>query len=94
MKVRHVSGEYSRLGFKSYEQGWEEFQGTAKDIVWLDEEPSMEIYTECLIRTMTTDGLVMLTFTPKHGWTDVVQSFLKENQVLYEEMRQKVDVGE
>jgi len=28
----------------------------------LDEEPTVDIYTECVMRTMTTNGLVMCTF--------------------------------
>jgi phage terminase large subunit-like protein len=36
----------------------------------------MDIYTECLLRTMTTDGLIMVTFTPLNGRTPLVASFL------------------
>ena len=36
----------------------------------------MDVYGECLVRTMTTDGIVMLTFTPLAGMSDVVISFL------------------
>ena len=38
----------------------------------LDEEPGLDIYTECLLRTMTNNGMVMLTFTPLLGMSDVV----------------------
>jgi phage terminase large subunit-like protein len=74
--VRHISGGVSILTLKSYEQGRESFQGTAKDVIWLDEEPPEDIYTECLLRTMTTGGIVMLTFTPLSGLSDVVLTFL------------------
>lgn len=74
--VRHVSGGISRLGFKSYDQGRKAFQGTEQDVVWMDEEPPMAVYQECLLRTMTTDGLLILTFTPLEGLSEVVLAFL------------------
>ena len=74
--VRHVSGGRSELGLKSYDQSRLAFQGTKKHFIWLDEECPMEIYTECLVRTVNTDGMIILTFTPLQGLTDVVRSFL------------------
>lgn len=74
--VRHVSGGWSELGLKSYDQGRVAFQGTEKDLVWLDEEPPMDVYSECVIRTMTTQGHMLLTFTPLLGLSEVVMSFL------------------
>jgi len=62
--------------FKSYDQGREAFQGTEQDGIWLDEEPPEDVYTECLLRTMTNNGLVMLTFTPLRGMSSVVLAFL------------------
>ena len=76
IKVRHVSGGWSTLGFKSYQQGRGSFEGTAQHGIWLDEEPPMDIYGECIIRTATTNGLVLLTFTPLEGMSEVVMSFL------------------
>ena len=38
----------------------------------------MSIYSECLLRTMTTDGIVMLTFTPLLGLSDVALKFLPD----------------
>jgi phage terminase large subunit-like protein len=74
--VKHPSGGVSVVQFKSYDQGREAFQGTEQDGIWLDEEPPESVYTECLLRTMTNNGLVMLTFTPLRGMSDVVLSFL------------------
>lgn len=74
--VKHVSGGHSRLVFKSYDQRRESFQGTEQDGIWLDEEPPLDIYTECLLRTMTNDGMVLLTFTPLQGMSEVVLQFL------------------
>lgn len=77
VQIRHKSGEWSTLGIKSYQQGRGSFEGTEKDGVWLDEEPPLDIYTECLVRTMTTNGLVMITFTPLEGMSETVMSFLE-----------------
>lgn len=74
--VRHVSGGWSTLGLKSYQQGRGSFEGTEQDGIWLDEEPPLDVYVECLIRTMTTNGLMLLTFTPLEGLSEVVLSFL------------------
>lgn len=79
--VRHVSGGYSRVHLKVYEQGWEKFQGVRVDYVWLDEEPPhFRIYTECLTRTQAAEqGRLCLTFTPLRGETEIVQHF-KESE--------------
>jgi len=74
--IRHASGGVSTLGLKSYQQGRGAFEGTEQDLVWLDEEPPLDVYVECLVRTMTTGGLVLVTFTPLEGMSDVVLSFL------------------
>lgn len=65
--IKHVSGGESLLQFQSYDQGREKFQATARHFVLLDEEPPLEIYLECLLRTMTTGGLILSTFTPLKG---------------------------
>lgn len=75
--IKHATGGWSQLGFKSYEQGRKVFQGTERHVVWLDEESPMDVYGECLIRTATTDGIVILTFTPLLGMSEVVRSFLR-----------------
>jgi len=74
--VKHISGATSILSLKSYAEGRKSFQGTARDVVWLDEEPPLDVYSECLIRTMTCDGVVLCTFTPLSGMSEVVMSFL------------------
>ena len=76
IKVRHKLGGWSELGLKSYQQGRGSFEGTARHLIWFDEEPPLDVYGEALIRTATTKGLIMLTFTPLEGLSDVVQSFL------------------
>ncbi len=80
--VNHVSGGVSVLTFKSYETGRESFQGTEQDVIWLDEESDLSIYTECLLRTMTNSGICYLTFTPLRGLSDVVLSFIPDGNMV------------
>lgn len=77
--VKHASGGHSRLYFKRYEQGREKWQGETLDVVWFDEEPPADIYTEGLTRTNATGGMVYMTFTPLLGMSDVVMRFLQED---------------
>lgn len=76
--VKHSTGENSTVGFKSYDQGREKWQGETLDLVWFDEEPPLDIYTEGLTRTNATGGMVYLTFTPLLGMSDVVHMFIEE----------------
>lgn len=76
VRVKHVTGGWSVLGIKSYQQGRGAFEGTEQEVIWLDEEPPEDIYGECLIRTATTNGLVLITFTPLEGLSKVVLQFL------------------
>ena len=79
-RVRHVSGGISQCILKTYEQGWRKWQGTEPDVIWLDEEPDMSsdqkpIFTEALTRLLTSHGIMMVTFTPLLGQTDLVIHF-------------------
>jgi phage terminase large subunit-like protein len=76
--VRHKTGENSIISFKAYEQGFEKFMGEAVDVVWLDEEPRHEIFSQCITRTADTDGIVYMTFTPEKGMTNVVSNFMND----------------
>jgi phage terminase large subunit-like protein len=75
VKIKHASGGWSTLGLKSYEQGRGSFEGTSQHVIWLDEEAPIDVYGECLIRLMTTQGIMMVTFTPLMGITETVQQF-------------------
>lgn len=59
----------STIGFKSVDAGWEKFQGTAKDLIWFDEEPKWDVYQECLMRIVDKRGSIIGTMTPLHGMT-------------------------
>lgn len=75
-KVKHISGGWSTIVFKSYEQGWRKWQGTAPDYIWMDEEPDdFKIYTEARTRIITSDGTMWTTFTPLSGQTELVDHF-------------------
>jgi phage terminase large subunit-like protein len=78
VSVKHVSGRFSTLQFKSYERGREKWQGTALEVIWMDEECPLEIYTEALTRTNETGGVIYMTFTPLLGYSEVVRRFLGE----------------
>lgn len=79
--VKHKSGNVSVLKFKSYQEGRLSFQGDGIHFGWMDEECPEEIYDETLTRTMTTNGSVILTFTPLEGLTPTVLRFLPGGQM-------------
>ena len=39
-------------------------------------EPDIDCYEEALMRTMTTNGIVMITFTPLAGMSEVIMGFM------------------
>lgn len=82
IQVRHVSGGWSLIGFKNYEQPLQAFFGEALDWAWMDEECPDEIYNETLIRTMTTNGIVFNTFTPLKGLTPMVVRYSEKADFL------------
>lgn len=74
--VRHKSGGLSLCTMKTYEQGWQKWQGTAPHVVWDDEEPDdYMIYSESQTRILSSHGILLVTFTPLRGVTDLVQHF-------------------
>jgi phage terminase large subunit-like protein len=74
--IRHISGGFSRLIFKSYEEGWEAFESDVVHVVHLDEEPDMKIYAGSVMRTITTNGLVYITVTPLKGLSGIQRAFI------------------
>lgn len=85
--ISHISGETSELVLKSYEQRRKAFEGTEQDVILLDEEPPLDIYSECQTRTMDVSGgrresgIIMLTFTPLQGITDTVLQFMPDGKI-------------
>lgn len=87
-KVRHITGGVSTCVLKTYEQGWRKWQGTAPDGVWMDEEPEDnevqgKIRTEATTRLATTNGVLMVTFTPLLGQTALVMHFQNAGPGVY-----------
>lgn len=80
VKVRHKTGGVSLLFFKSYEKGRAKWQGETLDMVWFDEEPPPDIYSEG--KTRTNKGQLgqrtMLTYTPLLGMTDISHGFYQK----------------
>lgn len=79
--VKHYTNDffdgYSHLEFKAYEQSEDSFMGQGIHIAHMDEEPNnSKLYGQILTRTMTTNGMVMSTFTPEYGLSEVVLRFL------------------
>jgi phage terminase large subunit-like protein len=91
--VRHASGGNSILNLKTYEQGRSSFEGTAKHVIWCDEEPPMDCYTEMLYRTVTTRGIVFTTFTPLQGMSDVVKSFMEPEKEESKQYKWYIQAG-
>lgn len=73
-----VQAGESLLGFKSYDQGREKFQGETLDFGWCDEEPPADVYVEFLTRLAVSRGPMLVTFTPLKGMSEVVLRFLQE----------------
>ena len=83
-QVKHSSGGFSTCNLKTYEQGWQKWQGTAPHVVWDDEEPDdYMIYSESQTRILTSKGILLVTFTPLQGVTDLVQHFQEGGPGIY-----------
>lgn len=82
LHVKHKSGGISTIGFKNYEQPIEAFYGTDLHWIWPDEIIPINIYNECLVRTMTTGGIIYVTFTPLKGLTPLVVKFCEDADYL------------
>src|SRR6516165_9315880 len=54
----------SSLSFKSFEARREKLQSETIDLVWIDERPSEQIYSELLARTSASDGHIIVSYTP------------------------------
>lgn len=91
--VKHASGGTSKVALKMYEQGRKSFEGTAKDFIWCDEEPPEPCYTEMCFRTLTTKGIVYITFTPLQGMSEVVKGFLEPDDKEAAQYKLHVQAG-
>ncbi len=88
-RIRHYTNGifdgWSKCEFKTYAQGWKEFQGPTRQWISFDEEPDDEkIFAECIGRLRPKDGgemgLFLATFTPTAGYTTTYLSFVPNGQ--------------
>jgi len=78
VRVKSDLGGDSLCYFKSYEKGREKWQGDTVHLVWNDEEPPPDVYSEGVTRTNATGGIVFITATPLLGMSDVIRRFMLE----------------
>ena len=87
IQVRHISGDISHLVSKSYDQGRTAFQGRGVDGVWGDEEIDLDTYGELVPRVMTTEGILLTTFTPIQGLTPMTAWFIEAAGITLDQIR-------
>jgi len=84
VRIKHISGGWSSVSFKSFEQGYVKFQGVSRHGVWLDEEPDdYMIYTEAMTRLIDKQGIMIFSRTPLFGMSDIVTHFLDGGPGIY-----------
>src|SRR5262249_46542145 len=82
--TRHMTdGKFdgtSTLTFKTFEMRRERLQSESVDLVWIDEKPDEQIYSELLARTTATDGHLLVSYTPvgEDGAAGLTYRFLVE----------------
>lgn len=62
-RVLHLNNG-SFIELMSYEQEVEKFAGTSRHAIFFDEEPPEDIFNECLMRLVDTDGSYWISMTP------------------------------
>lgn len=77
IRVKSDNGGYSMVNLKTYDQGFQKWMGTSQHFGWLDEESPQKIYTEMLTRLLDVNGILINSFTPLLGRTDVVNRLLE-----------------
>jgi len=78
--VKHSSGGHSKLVLNAYESGKDTWMGDCADLVWLDEEPPFDIYSQALRAIVDREGKLIMTFTPEHGVTEIVREYLYDRK--------------
>lgn len=71
----------SILKFITYKQDVADLEGTEYDLAWADEEYGIEHYNLLTTRTASKGGVFLGTFTPLHGFTPQVATFLTDKVV-------------
>lgn len=78
IEIEHVSGGSSFIMLKSSAMGDDVFQGAEIDGAWIDEEVPQKVVDEVDARLMTTNGQMIMTFTPLKGLTELVVWILEQ----------------
>lgn len=82
VQVKHVSGKFSSVSFKCYEQGPKKFMGIRANGGWMDEEPPPEILSQVRRSVFARNpSLILMTFTPEEGATQVVTQLMEKREV-------------
>ena len=78
LRVKHKSGRFCQVDFKTYQMPRTAFQAAAVNIIF-DEEPPEDIYNECVTRTATLgdDAMTIMNFTPLKGAGPLINNFLE-----------------
>jgi phage terminase large subunit-like protein len=77
-RTNSVVDGVTELSFKSYEMRREKLQSEGCHVIWCDEQPSEELYSELYARTTATDGIIIVTYTPVLGSGALTHRFLRE----------------
>lgn len=78
IKVRHKAGHSVTIKFRAYEAGFKKFMGHRNDVVWCDEEPPADIWSQILRSQIAKpEGIILCTFTPENGATQLVNQINK-----------------
>jgi len=85
--VEYVSGGTSYIFSKSFDQGREAFQGRNIPVIWNDEEVPKDIADEEKLRIMTVSGLILYTYTPINGLTEMTMEFMESAGLSIDAMR-------
>jgi len=70
----------STIEFMSYDQDLDKFAGTSRHFIHFDEEPPEDIYTECRMRVVDTEGSIWFTMTPVEGMTWIYDRIFEPGQ--------------
>lgn len=79
--VRDRNGDMNQIMFISQEVDFGVIMGGALDFIWFDEEClNHNLYQEAKKRVVTTNGLIVHTFTPLHGMTNLLMEIIPNRQ--------------
>lgn len=81
-RVKHISGGWSQISFKSYDSGRTAFQAF-KGCIILDEEPPVDVWNEVITRTVALgdEAMIILNFTPLKGQGELINKFLEGHAI-------------